>query len=226
MSFKMWLISDTHSKHNYLQYPKEDVDLVIHAGDAGSHRDLLMNEAEIRDFMQWFDNLPYKHKVYVPGNHDTSIEAKFFHDFEKKYKSVRVLIHESTEIEGYKIFGSPYTPSFGTGWAYNIARHKIHDKWKDIPQDTDIIITHGPPKGILDLTESGEGYIKQVGCKALLNRIEDINPILSVFGHIHDEPNCKNAGIVKYPNSKTTFVNACVLNLKYNVCNNGQIIEI
>lgn len=220
---KIWTISDTHCKHLELELPDpNEIDMVIHAGDAGGHRDTSFNEAELKEFLRWFDSLPYKYKIYVPGNHDTSIEAEMF-DF-KEYTDIHVLIHESITIEGINIFGSPYTPTFGVGWSYNKARHKIDNYWKQIPEDVNIVVTHGPPKGILDLT-AHNNYPEQCGDKSLLNKVLDIKPKYHIFGHIHDEPSCYNAGTFKPSSIETTFVNASINNLSYNVINNGIIIE-
>jgi Icc-related predicted phosphoesterase len=224
---KIWTISDTHTKHLELELPDHnEIDMVIHAGDASSTKDTSFNEAEMREFLQWFDSLPYKYKIYIPGNHDTSIQAGMF-NFEE-HTDIIFLIHESVEIEGIKIFGSPYTPSFGIGWAYNISRHKIDNYWELIPDNTDIIVTHGPPKGIMDYTAEGHSVYTQTGCKALLNNIKLINPKYHIFGHLHDEDNVLNCGTFKPNNDKadTTYVNACTMNLSYNIVNNGIIIEV
>lgn len=221
---KIWTISDTHCEHRMLNLPDpKDIDVVIHAGDAGGHRELSINDAQIRDFLEWFESLPYKYKIYVPGNHDTSI-ANGFHDF-TRYPSVILLDHKSIEIEGVKIFGSPYTPSFGHGWAYNVARHKIGVYWDEIPDDIDIVVTHGPPKGILDTTVSRDGSIQKAGCASLLNNIKRTAPKYHIFGHFHDESGVLNCGKFTPVNSKTTYINTCVMNLKYQVVNNGNIIE-
>lgn len=222
---KIWTISDTHCQHKQL-IPPDDIDMVIHAGDAGGHRDLSHNDGEMRDFLQWYNNLPYKYKIYIPGNHDTSVEAGF-HDFKTDYPNIIVLIHQSVTIEGINIFGSPYTPSFGNGWSYNVPRHKLSNYWDQIPLDTDIIVTHGPPKGILDYTASHSSYYEKVGCASLLNRIIDVNPKYHIFGHLHNESGVYNCGIFKpnQPKLKTEFVNTCVMNIKYNVINNGIYLE-
>lgn len=223
---KIWTISDTHCKHNELIIP-DGIDMVIHAGDASNHRDYSMNGAQMRDFLDWYNNLPIKYKIYVPGNHDTSIE-KGMHNFED-YPEITVLINDSVTIEGIKIYGSPITPSFGQGWSYNCSRGTIGRKyWDRIEHDVNILITHGPPKGILDYTESrdfGNQYV-QCGCKSLFNAVKRIQPTFHIFGHVHDEPNVINVGKFKPIDYKTTFINAAICNLRYNVENNGQIIEI
>jgi len=217
---KIWCISDSHCKHKQLTIP-EDIDIVIHAGDASNYRDLSQNDAEMHEFLLWFSKLPIKHKIYVPGNHDTSVE-KGMHNFED-YGGIIVLINEEVTIEGIKIYGSPITPTFGVGWAYNSSHNKIHKYWDKIPDNTDILVTHGPAKGILDLTVNNGYY--QCGCKTLLNKVLQIKPKYHIFGHIHDESLIYNAGIFKPTNISTTFINASVCNIKYNISNHGQIIN-
>lgn len=216
---KIWCISDTHCKHRQLKVP--EVDMIIHAGDAANNQNFSFNEAEVRDFLLWYNKLPAKYKIFIPGNHETSVE-KGMHNF-NNYENVTVLINNSITIEDIKIYGSPITPSFGTGWAYNCARHKINNHWNNIPDDTNILVTHGPPKGILDLT--AHNGLEQTGCKSLLNRVSTVKPKYHIFGHIHDEPLCYNAGVLKHNDIDTNFVNASVNNLKYNVVNNGVIIN-
>lgn len=216
---KIWCISDTHCKHSWLDVP--EVDMIIHAGDASNTKDISFNDAEMREFLQWYESLNIKYKIFVPGNHDTSIERKF-HKFED-YPNIKFLIHNSISIEGINIFGSPYTPSFGSGWAYNVARHKIFNYWDNLSDNIDILVTHGPPKGILDLTI--RNGVKQCGDKVLLNKIEVIKPKYHIFGHIHNEHNVYNSGICRPNGYNTTFINASVNNLDYKIVNNGIIIE-
>lgn len=226
---KAWIISDTHVKHGLLNVPK-DIDIVFHAGDMGSYRDPYMNVNGVLDFLAWYRNLNIPHKILTCGNHDTSIERGLISP--KQFEGITFLNHEYAEVVGLKIFGSPFQPSFGHGWAYNVPRSKIQEYWKDIPNDLDILITHGPPKGILDLTqydsrEGAEGKaFFQCGCEALLERIQNVKPKRHIFGHIHPEKNCPNAGIYVPNGSPTTFINAAVLNLDYNIDNHGVVIEI
>jgi Icc-related predicted phosphoesterase len=152
------------------------------------------------------------------------------------------LEHESVTIEGVKIFGSAYTPEFGKNWAFNVPKDKIAEKWAEIPDDTDILITHGPAKGILDLTQydsrpgaDGKSFY-QCGCPELLERVLKVQPKYHIFGHIHSEKACPNAGMLHVQNCKTIFVNATVCDFTKvedpsiksikNVVNNGFVIEI
>ena len=150
---KIWHISDTHTYHGLLKVPN-GIDMVIHSGDCSNPRDPYNNEPEVREFIHWYKSLPIKHKIYVAGNHDTSIEKglvtkKDFADYNITY-----LENDYVTIEGVKIFGSPYTPNFGN-WSFMKDRNKLDRFWRDAIHDgTDIVVTHGPPKGILDKSEN------------------------------------------------------------------------
>lgn len=230
---KIWCISDTHGKEKELIIPA-DVDMVIHAGDWGTYREATMSEGDERLFLEWYKDLPIKHKILICGNHNTAFEKGFIKQ-EEIHESIVFLHHEAKVIEGIKIFGSPYTPTFGVGWAYNVKRDKLHNYWQEIPEDTDILITHGPPRGILDHTESGSrGYVTETGNKvviscgdlSLLKRVRVVKPKLHIFGHIHPEEVCLNSAIIQQSGFRTRFINAAVLNLKYDIDNHGHIIEI
>lgn len=235
---KIWFISDTHTKHGFLDIP-DDVDMVIFSGDMSNQKVPSMNSNECLEFLDWFKSLVHiKYKILVAGNHDTAIEHGLITRCDI-HSSIIYLEHESVTIEGIKIFGSPYTPAFGTGWAFNVPRGSLSSYWADIPMDTDILVTHGPPKGILDLTQydkrigsDGTSFF-QCGCKELLMRIKEVKPKYHAFGHIHTETNCPNSGMMKINNLETIFINASVsdfgrddeeVNTK-RIINNGYIIE-
>src|SRR5690606_17181932 len=97
--------------------------------------------------------------------------------------------------EVVKIFGSPYTPTYGEGWAYNVNRAKSHKHWDLIHNNTDIVITHGPPKCILDSTQDYEHNMVNVGDKSLYNKMIELEPRYHIFGHLHDESHALNHGI-------------------------------
>lgn len=96
-----------------------------------------------------------------------------------------MLENEDVIIEGLKIWGSPYTPSFGYGWSFNKDRGKIHEIWDTIPDDTDIIATHGPVKGILDLSYNRNNELEYCGCANLAKRVREIKPLIFCHGHLH-----------------------------------------
>ena len=228
---KIWHISDAHTKHKYLN-PPEDCDIVIFSGDCSNPREPSINEMQVRDFITWFVSLPIKYKIFVAGNHDTSIEAGYL--TKDNFESVGIIYLEnsSIEIERLKIWGSPYTPSYGIGWAYNKKREKLHDLWATIPDDTDIIITHGPPKGIMDLAYhkiDNKWLLEYCGCRALLKRVFQIKPKLVCFGHIHDNEDNLNSGIRQLGTLPTIFSNGSVVTdgeFDKGPSNNGNLITI
>ena len=142
-------ISDTHNCNEEIVVP--DGDLLIHSGDAVTSGTLL----EIERFFRWFEQLPHKQKVLIAGNHDWA--------YQLQPEMVRTLIPDSIiylqdssiEIGGLKIYGSPWQPRF-FDWAFNLNRGpEMAEKWAMIPEDIDVLITHGPPNGILDLVLRG-----------------------------------------------------------------------
>ncbi|HFA51599.1 MAG TPA: metallophosphoesterase [Bacteroidetes bacterium] len=207
---KIVAISDTHSKHLQLHLPIGD--LLIHAGDVSGRG----TEAEVLSFLDWFASLDFKYKIFIAGNHDY-----FFERMTDAYvrnlipDNIIYLNDEGTEIEGIKIWGSPVQPWF-YDWAFNRRRGREIDKhWKLIPDDTDILITHGPAHGILDRTRNGS----LAGCEDLLRRIKKVKPKYHIAGHIHEA-----YGMVE--KDGTTFINASVLNLRYELVNEPIVFEI
>ena len=95
-----------------------------------------------------------------------------------------------------KFYGSPWQPEF-CNWAFNTPRHEMYIHWEKIPSDTDILITHGGPEEILDINNQGE----VCGCASLRHYVDNIKPLIHVFGHIHE-------GYGVLTRNGTTFVNA------------------
>ena len=221
---KIWHISDTHREHSFLEIP--ECDMVIHSGDATNPRDSIKSLIEMREFVEWFSKLDIKYKIFVAGNHDVCVERRLILPSEMDF----IYLENTTiEIEGIRIFGSPYTPSFGNGWAFNKSRSSLSSFWNSIiPDDTDIIVTHGPPKGILDLAYKDINNIENCGDKALLNRIKEINPILSLFGHIHNNGENINQGVRTIAGYDTVFSNGSVVEDGRfgRLSSNGNILEI
>ena len=200
-------LSDTHCMHNYMSIP-EGIDIIIHSGDASNYVDPYRNEPEMRDFINWFKGLPAKYKIFTPGNHDTSIERGLIRREDFEDNNIIFLKHESTQIEGINIFGSPYTPSFGQGWAYNVKRDKLFNYWEEIPENTDILITHGPPMYYLD-NDLGQN----LGCRSLYKRVQKLpNLKIHQFGHIHSRLRSNelyiNRGTFQETNDSIKFINA------------------
>lgn len=223
---RILFISDLHSFHRGLTISKE-IEMIICGGDVSNPKSPVINANEVFDFIEWFESLDCPNKIWIAGNHDTSIEKGLVKPKEL-CKTTIYLEHEFVECAGIKIFGSPYTPQFGD-WAFNVRRDQLHEYWKDIPKDLDILITHGPPKGIMDMGDKAEGGIEYCGDRALLRRIEDTSPRYHIFGHIHDNGENINKGIRVIPEYKTTFINAsCVTDgkFKFGLTSQGILIDI
>lgn len=212
---KLVLISDTHGKHKILTSNAYNNilgsgDVLVHAGDVSN----VGKSHEIKEFLDWFSNTDFTHKVFIAGNHDFGFESN--HDIAQEYKDkgVHYLFDSSVVIDGIKFYGSPWQPEF-YDWAFNLPRgEKLAEKWQMIPNDVDILITHGPAYGMLDHTIKGE----QVGCQDLYHRIIEIQPKIHVCGHIHWAYGQKNfLGI--------EFINACTLNESYQYENKPIVID-
>ena len=205
---KIIAISDTHGQHRKLKLPTGD--MVIHAGDISKRG----HPVEIEDFLDWFSNLKFRHKVFIAGNHDFFLEDAHPDIIGRMIpKNVIYLNDSGVEIDGLKIWGSPVTPYFHN-WAFNRKRGaEIKTHWDMIPGDTDILITHGPPFGILDETV----YSKRTGCEELLLRVYQIQPKYHIFGHIHEDYRV-------LAKRETTFVNASVLDDRYELMNQPFVV--
>ena len=207
---KFIAISDTHGLHAQLQLPKGDV--LLHAGDICSRG----TEKEALNFLAWFREQDYKYKIFIAGNHDFYFEKNTSALINKIIpENVIYLCDSGAQIEGINIWGSPVSPWF-YNWAFNRYRGSdIKKHWAKIPHHTDILITHGPVFGKLDITVQGE----QVGCVDLLNALEKINPKIHLCGHIHEA-----YGEIK--STKTTFLNASVLDENYRLVNEPMIFDL
>ncbi|XP_075241041.1 metallophosphoesterase domain-containing protein 1-like [Convolutriloba macropyga] len=209
-------LSDTHSKHLDIDLPEGDV--LIHTGDISMRGDA----SEIELFNKWLQDLPFKHKVVIAGNHDMCLDRRLKRgrkpaNGHEILDNCVYLEEESTEIEGYKIFGSPWVPTFGF-WGFMKNRDVIKEVWDRIPDDTDILLTHGPPMGILDHCDTGA----LAGCMYLLDAvINRVKPKYHIFGHIHE-----SNGIVKSVKTDTTFINAANCTVFYDADNAPFVFEL
>lgn len=228
---KILHISDTHGFHGVFPDSRfEGIDVVIHSGDCSNWRDPYRNQPEVLNFIEWYKHVPVKYKIYVAGNHDVSIERRMVTPGDFGEAGIIYLENQATIINGIKFWGSPHTPTFGE-WAFMKAREKINRVWETIPEDTDVLIVHGPPKGIRDLSIDRFHTLEMCGCSALYKRcVTLINLKLVAFGHIH---NCDgvetNQGVSKYRNSDTIYSNAaCVWDGRFDkgLTSFGNIIDL
>lgn len=207
---KITFISDTHQKHGLVTNDLIGGDIIIHAGDIMTSG---YYETEVINFCEWFSKLDnYEYKVFIGGNHDRLAEdnPNLFKRIVSEYPNIIYLQDSEVVIDGIKIYGTPWQPEF-YNWAFNLPRSGpgLYSKWELIPEDTDILITHGPPDTILDYVAQS---MKHVGCEQLLERIMTIKPKVNVFGHIH-----QGYGSIRV--NEIEFINASVLNERYNYAN-------
>jgi Icc-related predicted phosphoesterase len=216
---RITVISDTHTRHGLI--PMSDLpggDLLIHAGDIMNSG---YNKNDIHDFCIWFHSLKqYEDKIFIAGNHDRMFQN---HPLEantivNNYGSVIYLQDDDLVLYGdgpegnspndnIRIYGSPWQPEF-YNWAFNLPRNGpgLSTRWEAIPENTDILITHGPAFGTLD-TVAGR-MNEHLGCELLAERIEVIKPKIHICGHIH-------SGYGYEFKNGTHFFNAAVLNEQY-----------
>ncbi len=175
---KIVCLSDTHNCNEQIVIP--DGDILIHAGDATIRGTI----DEVVMFNEWFSKLPHHYKIFVAGNHDWLFETNNRYARNLLDSSIHYLQDSSVKIEKLKIYGSPWQPRF-FDWAFNLTRGaELAHKWRLIPENTDILITHGPPFGILDEVPRAN-WTENTGCEELRRRVETVCPKLHVFGHIH-----------------------------------------
>lgn len=185
-------VADTHLFHIDLD-PVPDGDVFVHAGDLCRGGDL----DELRLVVEWLNDLPHPHKLVVAGNHDFC--------FERRAPAAEALIggvctylrDSGATVDGVRFWGSPWQPWF-YDWAFNLRRGPaLAAVWAKIPDATQVLITHGPPRGIGDRTHDG----RQEGCDDLLLALDRVQPALHLFGHIHEARGIWQRG-------PTTIVNA------------------
>jgi len=166
-------LSDTHTLHERVEVP--DGDVLIHAGDFCGRGDTF----EAFTFAQWFLGQPHRHKVVVAGNHDVCLEKDS--SLGRKLFGGAYLFESGVEIEGLKFWGAPWQPEF-YDWAFNLPRGpRLREKWAKIPVGVDVLITHGPPHGVLDRVGD-----RLTGCEELKKALVRVKPKLHIFGHIHE----------------------------------------
>jgi Icc-related predicted phosphoesterase len=220
-------LSDTHSYHRRIKIPEGDV--LIHAGDI-----TWRGELEIfTDFANWMKELPHKKKVIIFGNHELGMRVVAKKGIIKTHSGstrdvvlkmiedagVTYLENSGTTIDGINFYGSPATPWF-MDWEWNYQRGKdIGAVWDLIPDNTNVLITHGPPHGILDSVQ--DHFRGPQGCEMLRKKVEQLlNLKLHVFGHLHkDGSQTKKFG-------DTTFANVAICDDAYNTSRSPLVIDI
>ena len=214
---KILCISDSHNQHANMHLSHVDlstIDTIVHAGDA-----TYVGEYHVYEKLsEWLLSLKVPNIVFVPGNHDISFE-KVLDEATKCFDpSIHILIDKAVTIDNINFYGSPNTPAFGEGWAFNIPRDSYELKacWDKIPVNTDVLITHGPPLGVLD----DNSRKHPCGCKLLGYRIKELPQLKAhIFGHIHE-------GAGKLVKDNVQYVNASICTAGYKPKNPPIVIEI
>lgn len=218
-------LSDTHTLGKQIVVPEGDV--LIHAGDLT----LRGTQAEVKGALTWLAGLPHRMKLFCAGNHDWFFDPNAPRRFRSwslyrhyavsqllaQFPTLTYLQDSSIVINGVRFFGTPWQPAF-QGWAFNLPRNgpQLMERWARIPDDTSVLITHGPPRDILDATPSGE----HLGCGQLVERIAHLPKLrLCVFGHIHEGyGTAERAGV--------TYVNASICDVEYRPVHHPIIVDL
>ncbi len=217
-------LSDTHGEHRKVCLGNMGkIDILIHAGDWTNNCEL----GEVEDFLNWFRDQPARHRILVAGNHERYLDPNFVFSevldadatsdmawsINTKAERVRNLVrscagvtyleNDSIIVDGIKIFGMPHSVTSTQSGSHDGFRrndNKANIPWWSFPKNTDILVSHGPPFGIMDMSES-----QHLGSVQLRRKVDVHRPDVHVFGHIHN-----NHG--KLVCGNTTFVNAALMN--------------
>jgi len=220
---KIVAISDTHTDHWRLELPPGDV--LVHAGDFSHRRD----KESVRVFLDWLANQNHAHKILIAGNHDGLFETNpdwCKQQIQSMPNNFTYLQDSGCEIDGVKFWGSPWQPEFNS-WHFNLPRgHRLEQKWALIPDDTDVLITHGPPHGIMDECPDWHPTFRRsrqklvhVGCKEMAKALERVQPKVHIFGHIHE-----GSGVLEQDGR--TYINASSMNGDYDLVHPPRVIEL
>ncbi len=169
---KIVMVSDTHGAHPAL--PAGDV--LVHCGDLTHFGSF----AELKQEGSWLKSLPFKHVVLIAGNHDVALGNLYDKGLEEQtrkllFGDIHYLRDSGVMIEGARFWGSPWIPPYAG--VFNLPEEELRSKWHLVPEDTDVLITHGPPAGVLD---------GGTGSPTLSKAVAHIKPTIHCFGHVHE----------------------------------------
>lgn len=235
LSVKCMHISDTHQENiadivisDLKKQTLGTMDLLFISGDLTYRGDIDKLKAVAEQCEDIVKHGYVKDVVVTPGNHDKSFDIKFRKNswfnpgiarkqFEDR-AGVHLVIHEAIELHGIKIFASPWTPEFHN-WGFNYFPDRAQELWDQIPKDTEVLMTHGPPLWILDEVHDYMG-IKFTGCPYLAKKIVQTPSIkFHLFGHIHE-------GYGRVEKDGTTYINSSIMDLRYRPNNKPQYFEV
>lgn len=210
-------ISDTHGRHRDLEIPPGDT--LVHCGDFS----MLGQVSELIVFLNWFAQQPHKNKILVAGNHDLIFQynptsARGWVDFvTNEFGKIHYLQDSGVELEGKTFWGIPWVPKF-QNWAFMLLDDstEMEERCSKIPEGIDVVVSHGPPKGVLDLSPYGNEH---AGSDCLSRHILRARPKVNAFGHIH-------AGYGQIQQGGTRFINAAVCTEQYRPDNKPIVIKL
>ena len=213
-------ISDTHSLHDKMPSIPEG-DVLIHAGDCTGSGTL----PQIHEFARWMGTQPHAYKILVAGNHDFCFDRKLRGSTMSVWarelceqNGITYLRGESVSIRGINFFGFPWQPIF-RHMAFNAREAELRGRLKLVPDDTHVLISHGPAYGILDF---GPNEGRHVGCQSLAKRIEQLpNLMAHICGHIHE-----GYGILQREAGGLNFVNGSICTDRYKPTNNPITLDL
>lgn len=201
---KILHISDTHGCHHRLRNLPE-ADVLVHSGDFT----MTGSEKEALDFLEWFCDQQYRHKIFICGNHD---ECMYGANISGLDANVHYLCNSDIYIDEVKFYGVPMFMS-------DCITSRQDRNYANIPTDTDVLITHSPAYGILDLDNGINGEFINYGSEELLNRLSDLSFRVHLFGHIH-----RQHGILSQDG--IIYSNGAIMNEDYTNLNTPNTIEI
>jgi predicted phosphodiesterase len=205
---RLVFISDTHGFHDIAVPPG---DVLVHSGD-GCNRG---SYDEARAWGSFLAAQPHRHKLVIAGNHDRCFESDLQGSLAQLPAGLTYLHDSGCTVDGLTCWGAPWQPWFFS-WAFNLPRGpELAAKWALIPDATDLLITHGPPHGILDRNRNGE----PVGCADLREAVARVRPRIHAFGHIHESYGTELV-------DGTLFVNACTCTLAYRPTNPAIVVDL
>ena len=173
---------------------------MVHSGDFC----MVGEEKEALDFLNWFCDLPYMHKIFICGNHDRCLYGA---NIEGLDSNVHYLCNSGIEIEGVKFYGVPM-------FMEDCISLQLARNYAEIPDDTDVLVTHSPAYGILDFDDN-----INYGSEEILMKLSDLHLKAHLFGHIH-----RQHGIIEQ--NGTIFSNGAIMNEDYSALSTPNIIEL
>ena len=194
------IISDTHGEHEKLGTLSGEV--LIHCGDMFNLFSPGDDDVERMD--EWFGKQDFELILCTGGNHDCALEDRLTIT-SNPFKNAIYLQDQSYVHRGVIFYGSPWIPEL-YGHAFYQDDDQLEKIWSEIPADTDVLITHTPPAGILDVSSRG----LELGCVHLARELKRISPTLHCFGHVH-----ASAGV--HVSDGINFINASSVNSQFEL---------